>query len=653
MVGNCYSRIKAWDDTILKLKSRLSKWKAKTLSIGGRLTLLKSVLRASPIYTMSIYKVPHGVLKTMESIHNHFFNGADLSENKITWVAWDKVLTSKKNGVLGVSSFFALNRALLLKWVWRFISQDGLLWYQVIRALYGSSVEYHRTHFSSNWCSILREVHKLKDKGFDFWSLCKKRIGDGTNTSFWSDPWLGNIPLKIKYPRLFSLKLDKDATVAVKLQSPMEISFRRNVRGWIEQHLMEVLASEMDSVLLSNSYDRWRCDLSSDGDFHVKEVRNFIDDLILPSQDVATRWVKSVPIKVNVFIWRARLDGLPTMANLVRRGVNVDSSGCPICSFDNEDINHILFRCELAQQILLRICRWWELVPSGWSSFQEWQSWFLSIRLPSKVKSLLEGTFYVAWCSIWRFRNRSIFDNIRRRRSEIEDYLYQKKLHEPLAEAKPTGMKAEDWTLLDRQALGAIKISLAKNVACNVSNEKTTYGLFKAMSNMYEKPNYVNEFNSNLSRLILVDITLSDEVQALLLLSLLPESWKTSRAFSKSLLSAINKGNGRKKDREHKQNTGSQKFQHKDKYRLHGWLRQNGVTKHIILGENIDWLNKGDLGLSYTNDECNKRVLTWDVDNLQMDDDDEIFNLVDIHVYMLCGGWKWQDLLRLALVDHH
>nr|GEZ44659.1 hypothetical protein [Tanacetum cinerariifolium] len=38
---------------------------------------------------------------------------------------------------------------------------------------------------------------------------------------------------------------------------------------------------------------------------------------------------------------------------------------------------------------------------------------------------------------------------------------------------------------------------------------------------------------------------------------------------------------------------------------------------------------------------------------LQMDDDDEIFNLVDLHVYMLCGGWKWQDLLRLALVDHH
>ncbi|GJX32676.1 hypothetical protein Tco_0242531 [Tanacetum coccineum] len=110
----------------------------------------------------------------------------------------------------------------------------------------------------------------------------------------------------------------------------------------------------------------------------------------------------------------------------------------------------------------------------------------------------------------------------------IEDYLYQKKLHEPLAEAKPTGMK---------------------NVAYNIVNEKTTYDLFKALSNMYEKPSapnkvilirqlvntkmkegtsvadHVNEFNSILSRLMSVDIKFDDEVQALLLLSSLPDKW--------------------------------------------------------------------------------------------------------------------------------
>ncbi|GJT20084.1 RNA-directed DNA polymerase, eukaryota [Tanacetum coccineum] len=100
MVGECMSRHKAWTDTVLKLRSRLSNWKVKTLSIGGRLTLLKSVLGASPLYNMSIYKVPRGVLKSMEAIRSKFFNGADYLDKKITWAAWDKVLAYKKNGGL-------------------------------------------------------------------------------------------------------------------------------------------------------------------------------------------------------------------------------------------------------------------------------------------------------------------------------------------------------------------------------------------------------------------------------------------------------------------------------------------------------------------------------------------------------------------------
>nr|GFA89147.1 hypothetical protein [Tanacetum cinerariifolium] len=55
-----------------KLRSRLSNWKVKTLSIGGRLTLLKSVLGASPLDNMSIFKVPKGILKSMEAIRSNF-----------------------------------------------------------------------------------------------------------------------------------------------------------------------------------------------------------------------------------------------------------------------------------------------------------------------------------------------------------------------------------------------------------------------------------------------------------------------------------------------------------------------------------------------------------------------------------------------------
>nr|GEV55568.1 RNA-directed DNA polymerase, eukaryota [Tanacetum cinerariifolium] len=161
MVGDIMSQKLAWADTVQKLRSRLSKWKVKTLFIRGRLTLLKSVLGATPLYNISIYKVLKGVLKEMEAIRCNFFNGADPAERKITWVSWDKVLASKKNGGLGVSSFHALNRALLLKWVWHFLSQDGSLWYHVIEALYGASFELHPVNQSSIWCSILREMQVL------------------------------------------------------------------------------------------------------------------------------------------------------------------------------------------------------------------------------------------------------------------------------------------------------------------------------------------------------------------------------------------------------------------------------------------------------------------------------------------------------------
>nr|GFA09172.1 RNA-directed DNA polymerase, eukaryota [Tanacetum cinerariifolium] len=259
-------------------------------------------------------------LKALESIRNRFFNGADQSDHKITWVAWDKVLASKKKGGLGVSNFFALNRALLLKWVWRFVSQDGSLW---------CKVDSHQTHFSSNWCSILRKVHKLKDKGFDFWYHIKRRIGNGADTRFWYDCWFGDIPFCVKYPRLFALELDKHVSVESKLLSSMESSFRRNVRGGIEQHTLEELTSMLETISLSNSSDRWICDLTSDGVFRVKEVRNCIDDIFLPSQVIDTRWVRE------------------------------------------DEINHILFRCDMTQQVLRRICRWWELDPSDWNTFQE------------------------------------------------------------------------------------------------------------------------------------------------------------------------------------------------------------------------------------------------------------------------------------------
>ena len=76
---------------------------------------------------------------------------------------------------------------------------------------------------------------------------------------------------------------------------------------------------------------------------------------------------------------------------------------------------------------------------------------------------------------------------------QIEDYLFRKKLDLLLLGEKPVIMKDDEWTLLDRQVLGVIRLALSRSVAHNVVKEKTTVDLMKALSGMYEKSSANNK----------------------------------------------------------------------------------------------------------------------------------------------------------------
>nr|GEX22641.1 hypothetical protein [Tanacetum cinerariifolium] len=108
-VGANMKHVSSWNLVVNKVNAKLSTWKAKTLSVGGRLTLIKAVLGAISSYFMSLYKTPEGVLSKLESMRNKFFLGADVGDKKVTWVSWRQVMTDKKRGGLGVHSLVVGN----------------------------------------------------------------------------------------------------------------------------------------------------------------------------------------------------------------------------------------------------------------------------------------------------------------------------------------------------------------------------------------------------------------------------------------------------------------------------------------------------------------------------------------------------------------
>ncbi|GJV66300.1 RNA-directed DNA polymerase, eukaryota [Tanacetum coccineum] len=147
----------------------------------------------------------------------------------------------------------------------------------------------------------------------------------------------------------------------------------------------------------------------------VSSTRTYIDDLLLPTVGSPTRWAKVVPIKINIFAWKVCLDKLPTRLNLSLRGIDIPSIVCPNCSLAGESCSHLFFSCSMARLLWRKVARWWDFDIPEFSSYEEWITWFKSIRIPKVVKDVLEGVFYVMWWVIWKFRNQVLFGNSRPR----------------------------------------------------------------------------------------------------------------------------------------------------------------------------------------------------------------------------------------------
>nr|KYP71400.1 Putative ribonuclease H protein At1g65750 family [Cajanus cajan] len=112
-IGANYRMISTWYPVIENVKKRLSRWKCTTLSFGGRIALLKFVLHSIPIYFLSFFKAPKGIISSIESLFKYFLWGGDQDNRKINWVAWDVVCRDKIHGGLGIKDLSTFNLALL------------------------------------------------------------------------------------------------------------------------------------------------------------------------------------------------------------------------------------------------------------------------------------------------------------------------------------------------------------------------------------------------------------------------------------------------------------------------------------------------------------------------------------------------------------
>lgn len=74
-IGGDSRKYAFWKPVVDRIVSRLSSWNHQFLSFGGRLVLLKVILSSLPVYVLSYFKAPAGIISSIESLFNFFFWG--------------------------------------------------------------------------------------------------------------------------------------------------------------------------------------------------------------------------------------------------------------------------------------------------------------------------------------------------------------------------------------------------------------------------------------------------------------------------------------------------------------------------------------------------------------------------------------------------
>ncbi|GJR24031.1 RNA-directed DNA polymerase, eukaryota, reverse transcriptase zinc-binding domain protein [Tanacetum coccineum] len=312
---------------------------------------------------------------------------------------WKVILLDKEFGGLGVGCLHSKNL--------------GLLGFGVIFG--GGSA------FGGVWINILNAVKRIGDIDISFKKCFILKIGNGYSTSFWKDRWCGDgSRLMDMFPRLFALESFKDCKISDRWHCLDgrwcgNWAWRSPPRGRALDELASLATRIGNLTLYSDGADKWSWAGEASGIFKVKTLSKKIQNLLLNNCALGKHhcWNSLIPRKVNICVWRASLDRLPSRANLATRGVDLSSTSCPFCESVVEDIDHSLIRCPYMIKVWRKVWSWWNLGPPV--SFPSFSISDIALgnisslsNTCSRLSKVMQGVFQCSLWVIWKWRNKIV-----------------------------------------------------------------------------------------------------------------------------------------------------------------------------------------------------------------------------------------------------
>ncbi|KAK4397477.1 putative ribonuclease H protein [Sesamum angolense] len=108
---------------INKLDTRIAGWRHLSLTFAGRAQLIKSVLSTLHSYWASVFILPKGIINIIEAkLRKFLWQGS--TGRGCAKVSWDQICRPKEEGGLGFHNILVINKALMLKHLWKIVQND-------------------------------------------------------------------------------------------------------------------------------------------------------------------------------------------------------------------------------------------------------------------------------------------------------------------------------------------------------------------------------------------------------------------------------------------------------------------------------------------------------------------------------------------------
>ncbi|KAJ9568335.1 hypothetical protein OSB04_004301 [Centaurea solstitialis] len=185
----------------------------------------------------------------------------------------------------------------------------------------------------------------------------------------------------------------------------------------VEKDLRELGINVWNFLKLKEDGSGWIWELDSSKKFTVKSLRRLIDGVMLPTSEAETEWIRCVPSRFNIFLWRTILNRLPTKDNLLKRGMVMQNDECSfsvanlgykctgvqhnrLCSFCHscpETLKHLMITCSTAKIISAHLASW-----------------------KGGIEVITSGRLQSDWGStVWKTRNNKIFKGELKNEKEV------------------------------------------------------------------------------------------------------------------------------------------------------------------------------------------------------------------------------------------